>query len=163
MSYFQYSDGAHSLGESKVMKCTFSTLMSVCSSILASTAFIIYLLIRIVLCYTLLGNALLLNFDVESVTNVHLSTENVSLLSTAHFSSICVSVSGTCIDQLLDSLQAMQACYMVFCHGGSHIGSTIFEVSIFGTWAAYQDVAWQVLPSWNLHHTKISNSKYSQM
>ena len=54
-------------------------------------------------------------------------TENVSLLSTAHFSSICASVCGTCIDQLLDSLQAMQACHMVICHGDSHLGSTILE------------------------------------
>ena len=66
------------------------------------------------------------------------------------------------IDQLLDSLQAMQACHMVFCHGGSHLVSSILEVTIFGTWAAYQDAAWQLLHLGTCI-TKISNFEYSNV
>ena len=56
---------------------------------LLSTALITYSHIRIVLCYTLLGNALLINLDVESMMNVHLSHRNVSLSSTALFQHLC--------------------------------------------------------------------------
>ena len=107
-----------------------------------STALITYSHIRIFLCYTLLGNALLINLDVESMKNVHLSHRNVSLLSTARFPASVQMFLELPLTQLWDNIQA---CHMVFCHGGSHLGSTILEVAIFGTWAAYQDAAWQLL------------------
>ena len=54
------------------------------------------------------------------------------------------------VTQLLGSLQS---CHMVFCHGSRHLGSVILKVSIFGTWAAYQDAVWQ------LRSTKFKNFK----
>ena len=76
--------------------------------------------------WTCLPNEQLLNLDVESMTNVHLSHRKcISAKHSTLFQHLCMFF-GTWIDQLLNSLQAMQACYR------------------FGTWAAYQDAAWQL-------------------